>query len=454
MKLRNFVFVCVFAVFLLGTGCQRQLASESFTAASLDKIRLSWTDDPETTMTIGWDQFGGENPKVYYGTKDRGRRWKRYESSQGPTRQVSHLNMDTRFCELKGLLAGTAYYFVIKDSEGVSERFWFRTAPGEPAAFTCIMGGDTKFAGAALAAGRFTNQMVAKLRPLFVLFCGDFTNDGINPEHWEQWLNDWFELTRTADGRLFPIVAVTGNHEYGDYSVLNKVFNAPYRFDDPERIYYSLSFGGDLVHISILNSAMRKFLAEQTEWLKEDLEKAKDITFKFAAYHKPFRPHTRGKGENISLYDAWAPLFYEYGVDISLDADSHVSRITYPVRPDPVNGVEGFVRDDEKGTMYIGEGSWGASPRPANDDKPWTLRSGSFNQVKWLQVFPASEKGPAHIDIRTVITSTRDDANQAVSHVEGVSALSENNIFDVPAGINLYSTEYGDVITYPFVENK
>jgi hypothetical protein len=105
--------------------------------------------------------------------------------------------------------------------------------------------------------------------------------------------------------------------------------------------------------------------------------------------------------------------------------------------------------------MYIGEGSWGASYRPNDDNKPWTLRSGSFNQIKWLQVFPETNSQAAHIDIRTVITSTHDSAGKAISHVKGVTPLTEENLFDIPEGIKLFSTEpYGDVITYPFVDKN
>ena len=445
MKLRSFTYL--FVLILIGSSCSRE-----YPPASLDKIRLVWNDSPETTMTIGWDQFDGENPKVYYGTRDQGQNWKRYKLSQEPTRELSHLGMNTNFCELNGLVPNTAYYFVIKDSEGVSERFWFRTAPDTPTPFTCIMGGDTKPGGEAYIAGRFTNQMVANLRPLFILFNGDFTSNGITAEDWYQWLRDWFELTRTEDGRLFPIVAVMGNHENRDMEVLNKIFNTPYKFENPENIYYSLSFGGDFFHMISLNSEI-DLGGEQRQWLEEDLKKHKDFTFKLAACHKPFRPHTQRKGERIDQYRQWAYLFYEYGLNISLDADSHMSKITFPLKPDSVNGIEGFIRDDINGTMYLGEGSWGASPRVANDDKPWTLRSGSFNQLKWLQVFPETATGQARIDIRTVITSTRDSLDKAVSHVNGVSTLSDQDVFAIPDGIDLYSTEpYGDVITYPFTD--
>ncbi|MFC2115262.1 purple acid phosphatase family protein [Bacteroidota bacterium] len=448
MKLKLFTYLFVIALF--GSACTKEYAP-----ASLDKIRLAWNDDPATTITIGWDQFGGESPVVYYDTKDLGQNWKRYEHSQKPTRELSHMKMNTRFCELGGLLPNTAYYFVIKDSEGVSERFWFKTAPDKPSPFTCIMGGDTKSIEPALNAGRFSNEMVAKLRPLFVIYCGDFTTgDGTDPDNWALWLTDWFELTRTPDGRLIPIVPVHGNHEKGVPEILNSIFNAPYQNDNPENIYYSLSIGEDFFHMILLNSELDEG-GEQRQWMKEDLEKNSDFTFKLAANHKPFRPHTMRKRENNYQYRQWAYLFYEHGLDIFLDADSHMSKITYPIKPDSINGHEGFIRDDLNGTMHIGEGSWGASPRVADDNKPWTLRSGSFNQIKWLQVFPKTESDPARIDIRTVITSTRDSLDQAVSHVEGVASLSEEDVFAVPQGIDLFSTEpYGDVISYPFVDRN
>ena len=448
MKLKLFIGLVVFSY--LYTACDKV-----YEPVSIDKIRLVWNDDPATAISIGWDQLTGENPVVYYGTKDQGIKWKRYKLSQEPTREISHHNMNTKFCELSGLLPDKAYYFVIKDSEGVSERFWFKTAPDKPVPFTCILGGDTKSVEPSLSAGRSSNKMVAKLRPLFVVFCGDFTSDdATDPDHWALWLTDWFELTRTSDGRLFPIVPVQGNHESGEPGILNSIFNAPYQYENPENIYYSLSFGGNFFHMIILNSEIDEG-GDQRQWLEEDLKKHKDFTFKLASYHKPFHPHTMGKRENIYQYHQWAYLFYEYGLDISLDADSHMSKITFPLKPDSINGYEGFIRDDINGTMYIGEGSWGAGYRVADDNKPWTLRSGSFNQFKWLQVFPETDKDPAHIDIRTVITSVRNSLRNNIPYVEGVSILSEDDVFVIPQGIKLFSTEpYGDIITYPFTNRK
>jgi len=419
--------------------------------AAVNKIRLSWIDDPTTTICIGWDQISGDNPIVYYGTKDEGRDWEKYESTKKPTRLVTQLEMHTNFCKLSDLSPNAVYFFIIKDSEGLTDRFWFKTAPSKPDPFTCILGGDTKSKEPALSAGRFSNEMVPRLRPLFVMFCGDFTSgNATNPDDWKQWLTDWFELTQTEDGRLFPIVPIHGNHEAGIPGILNIIFNSPFQNNNPDDLYYSFSFGDDFFHFIALNSE-NKDLITQTNWLEKDLEKSKDFTFKVAAYHKPFRPHTKSKRENMDLYNLWAPLFKDFGLDISVDADSHMSKITFPIVPDSNKANEFFKRDDNNGTVYIGEGSWGAGPRENNDNKSWTLRSGSFNQFNWLQVFPDSDNEDARIDIRTVITSTRNSSNIAISHVENVEALSEDNVFAIPDGIDLFSTEpYGSVISYPF----
>ena len=154
--------------------------------------------------------------------------------------------MNNHFAKLIDLEPDQVYYFVIKDKEFTSDRFWFRTAPDKPKAFTFVAGGDTKSSDPPLTAGRLSNQMVAKLRPLFVIFNGDFcSGNGTDDDDWQQWLDDWTFLTTTNDGRLIPIVPVHGNHEDGDYTVLNKLFNAPYQYGNDEYVYYSKCIGGE-----------------------------------------------------------------------------------------------------------------------------------------------------------------------------------------------------------------
>ena len=433
------------------------LATLLFSSAALAetaRFRVVWTGDPATTATIAWDQLEGENPVLHYGTKDTDGEPDEFPLSAAPTRNVpDYRGMNNMFVRLENLEPDQAYYFVVKDSEDVSDQFWFRTAPDKPKAFTFVAGGDTKSYGSALVAGRESNMMTGKLRPLFVLFSGDFNSgSGLSIGRWQQWFDDWFLLTTTSDNRLTPIVPVHGNHEDGDKTVLHHLFDVPYQGDNKENIYFDTTIGG-FFSILALNSQI-KAEGAQTEWLEENLKKYQDHTFKVAAYHKPFFPHTSGKRENKKLYELWANLFFTYGLDLSFDADSHISKITFPIRPSEEEGSHmGFIRDDAKGTMYIGEGSWGASPRSTDDLKPWTLRADAFNQIKWLHVFPEQDGKPAHIDIRTVITAERGENGLQIPYSHGVVPLKEGQEFDIPKGIKLFSAEpYGDVIRYPFSE--
>ena len=117
--IKKYLFIYVIGALLI-VSC----AKKEYGPANVNKIRLSWTDDPTTTMTIGWDQLDGKNSTIYYGTEDHDRNWEDYQDSAKPTRELEHLTMNTRFCDLKKLIPNEEYYFVIKDSSGVSERLW------------------------------------------------------------------------------------------------------------------------------------------------------------------------------------------------------------------------------------------------------------------------------------------------------------------------------------------
>ena len=417
-------------------------------------LRLVWNDDPSTTMAIIWDGMSGRNAAVYYDTLDHDRKYWKYSQHRSPYRKLDFYGMNTRFVKLKDLQPDKTYYFVVKDSKGLSARYWFRTSPVRPQPFTFIAGGDTKSEEEVLEAGRAANRVVSKLRPLFVLFNGDFTSgNGTDPGKWKQWLTDWNTMTTTLDGRMIPIVPVHGNHEDGNKGNLNIIFDAPYQLNDSSNIYYSLSFGGDLFHLIALNSQIEQG-GEQKKWIEDDLKKHQAFTFMAAAYHKPIWPHHSRKGENSYQYKQWAFLFYNFGLNISFDADSHMHKITFQVKPDTIsqNSVMGYVRDDLNGTKFIGEGSWGAYPRQNDDDKPWTMASGSYKQVKWLHVFPRDEEAEAHIKIFTVITADYDENEKLLVFNNEVEPLMEDNRFTVPGGLKLFRNEEGkDFVAYPII---
>ncbi|WP_339753575.1 fibronectin type III domain-containing protein [uncultured Winogradskyella sp.] len=386
--------------------------------ANNGRYRLILVDDPSTTITIAWDQSSGTSPVVYYGTLDEGTNYLNYPNSKTVDRVVVDKDMDNTFARLTGLSANTNYYFVINDSEGTSQRFWFRTAPNDNSRLSIIAGGDSRNFR---TPRRAANLLVSKLKPHAVLFAGDMTDNSTDLE-WKKWFDDWQD-TIASDGRMFPIIPARGNHENA-----TDIYDL---FDTPNtNSYYALTFGNSLFRAYTLNSEISVF-GNQLTWLQNDLSASSGVIWKMAQYHKPIRPHTAWKAENNNQYDAWAQLFYDEGVRLVVDCDSHVARTTWPLKPSSELGNdEGFVVEQTNGTVYTGEGCWGAPLRPNDDDKSWTRNSGSFNQFKLLFVEPSK------IELRTI----------KVDNAMDVGEVSNTDPFTLPSMLDVFSPPTGDVV--------
>lgn len=397
------------------------LALSHIAEATTDKYRIMWRTNPATSMVIGWNQASGSNPIVHYGTTDQGTNYSAYTSSKTPDRVVSYKGMNNHFVRLTGLQPNTAYYFVIRDSQGTSRRLWFKTAPNSPSErLSFIAGGDSRNNRTPRINA---NKLVAKLRPHAVMFGGDMTDNGYDSQ-WQDWFNDW-QYTIGTDGRMIPIVATRGNHESSN-TVLVNLFDVP-----SSNVYYALTFGGGLLRSYTLNSEISTG-GDQTTWLANDLSANSNVTWKMAQYHKPMRPHVSGKSEGSGQYSNWAGLFHQHKVKLVIECDAHTVKTTWPVRPYTGSGSdEGFIRDDATGTVYAGEGCWGAPLRTNDDNKTWTRNSGRFNQFKWI--FVDQNK----IELRTI----------RVDNADQVGTVNDSNIFASPSNLDIWNPSNGAVVT-------
>lgn len=388
-------------------------------SAKTDKYRLILRNSPSSSIVIGWNQISGTNSKVYYGTKDFGTTFKKYKNQQSADRVIEAKGMHNHFVRLENLEPNTAYYFVIKDSDSTSKRFWFKTSPADNRKLSFIAGGDSRNNR---LPRQQANTIVSKLKPHAVLFGGDMTASDNIPQ-WKNWFDDW-QLTTSKDGQMIPIIPARGNHERANESIYNL-------FDTPSKsIYYALTFGKNLIRTYTLNSEI-SIEGNQTQWLKKDLSENKNIIWKTAQYHKPMRPHVSKKKEGNRQYKNWANLFYKEQIKLVVECDAHTVKTTWPLKPSLEEGnSEGFIRDDKKGTVYVGEGCWGAPLRPNNDNKPWTRDSGKFNQVKWI--FVSTDK----IECRTII----------VENAMEVTEVSNEDIFKIPANLKLWTPPNGAVV--------
>ncbi|MEZ4931006.1 MAG: metallophosphoesterase [Saprospiraceae bacterium] len=391
--------------------------------AKSERFRIVWQDNPSTAAVIAWDQVSGEHPVLHLDINDYGDDANSYAVKKQADQVLVAKGMNNHFVRLTGLLPNRSYYFLVKDSEGQSRQLFFTTAPNTPdQRLSIIAGGDSRNYR---AARQDANILVGKLRPHCVMFGGDFTAGDTDAE-WVEWLDDW-QLTIAKDGRMTPIIPARGNHESSN-ATLAEIFDI-----QSKNVTYALNLGGDLLRIYTLNT-MIPVRDEQQEWLQKDLNRNAPVQWKIAQYHHPMRPHTQRKAEKHDQVVYWAPLFLQYHMNVAVECDAHVVKATYPIRPSKGSGsAEGFIRDDNEGTVYIGEGCWGAPLRNNDDDKPWTRASGSFNQFHWI--FVDEEK----IEIRFVKTDGADR----------VADIDPQNVFKTPIGLNIWSPPAGDVITIP-----
>ena len=389
--------------------------------AKVDKLRVMWEGDASSSAIIGWNQVSGEAPTLYFGTSDKGKNAQAYLFSKSVTTSNTTLRMRNHFVRLNGLQADTYYYFVIADSEGISKRYYFKTGPAISAeGVSIISGGDSRNRR---DVRQQANMMVSKVKPSCVLFSGDMTESSSSFE-WKAWLDDW-QLTIGADGRIIPLVVARGNHEPNN-QVMTDLFGL-----QSAAIYYSVKIGGNLLNVITLNSLHPSGPA-QTNWLKSELSSTQQFKWHFVQYHHSISPHTSRKKMRLDLLKYWSPLFYQYGVDVAIESDAHVMKTTYPLKPSNAAGAErGFIRDPA-GTVYIGEGCWGAPLRNADIKNDWTRYSGKFNQFKLLFVDATG------IEIRTIPIA----ADAAV-----LPEFDEASRFIVPSGFPVWEADSGGVVS-------
>lgn len=411
----------------------------STTTAGTRFYRASYREDPATSIVLGWcDKDSSTNAKVYYDVANKGAEYTNYAFVKEIDRTQETYGMTHRFVRLTGLKPNTIYYFVIHDDEGTSNKMYFKTLPDNPDnGITFIAGGDSRSAPTNNVVNRQNRQacdsLVAKIRPDFITFNGDFVLKGTNA-FWTEWFTDW-EFTMGSNGHIVPIVPVMGNHE-ASADVYN-IFDIPNTSD-----YYALGMGGNLIRIYSLNTELTECDPSQLEWLTNDLKShtstAKEPYWKFAQYHVPFVPHANYKPDTI-LSNCWAPLFLKYNVKLACEAHSHILKVTWPIVQSKETGNDhGFIRDEKYGTVYIGEGSWGAPQRNlftyynANQAYEWTrnqIRSSGF------QLIHATRQ---KLDVRTILAV---DAGKA-----GQVQMNDPN-GTLPTGLPVWNTSNGSVVT-------
>lgn len=424
----------MFKAGIFKTGICFALACLSATLqAATTHHRLVWDSDPARNAIIGFSPDGESiDPYVRYGYSTDENLW----VSQTPNySRLFNNGLLSYFVRLTNLKENAAVYYRVCDNSGCGERFWFKTAPVDLRPFVAIAGGDSRTGWTNRRAG---NSLIAKIRPLFIMHGGDFTNNN-NIAEVTEFLEDW-TLTFSEDKikgipykRIYPLIPTHGNHEDSNFKTLCRVFGVDFNNDGDctTADTYGAFNISPLLRVYTLNSqytgsGWSAHASAMNSWLETDLyENGGDALWRFAQYHKPMFPHHAGKRDNLHLFSWWAKLFYDYSMNLVVESDTHINKVTRAVRP----GDNTFEVTTSGGTVYVGEGSWGAPARSANNPRPWTIDLASIQQFKVITVSKKNvEVRTAQLDETASTLSLTDRNKDATRLPDNVNWWSANGV--------------------------
>jgi len=397
--LKRFLVLAGLVIFLMGVA-----------AFAASQVHLGWSsNDVYTTITVNWWSPTKEAQGVVYGLSSEDNPAKYSFYKEGTPRQIAP-KVDvfgkpiTKVwkgyyyqAELKNLKPGTVYYFRVGSNSGFTREWKFRTiARNQKIKF--VFGGDSRrpYSPNFLEVKRhpekpmnwpfardYITQAAAAQDPDFIIFNGDFVGTGSDQSQWQNWLEAWQKYAVTKDGRMIPIVAIPGNHEYGAYP--NKEASPDWfrgQFALPGEPSYSLDFPN--LHITALSATFTQITShgafplatkeakEQVPWLKKDLSNAANVQWKMVVFHvNYFGCFKSGTGYPSDPYEQiWTPIFQENHVNIVFMSHTHNYTRSWPVvvegfketKPPSAEAIYRLVKSSQEGITYIVQGGWGAAP--------------------------------------------------------------------------------------------
>ncbi|HYW32841.1 MAG TPA: fibronectin type III domain-containing protein [Gemmatimonas sp.] len=394
-------------------------------------VFVTWDGNPSTTVSIDWHLLGGMDITAVETRLPGAARWTRHT---GASFQFPHSTRTVRRARVTGLRPGTEYELRI----GASRVYRYRTMPAtltRPVRFAT--GGDTQASDATFGA---TNRMVAKQNVDFVLLGGDLAYSNGDPrlvDREELWFETVTRTLVTAEGRLIPVIAAIGNHEVfsnRDTTEATRLMvqRTGVQLGDAtwyRRLHahakdrqYGVVDVGDYMSLVLLNTAHTAPIAGvQTEWLRETLSARRSVPHVFPVYHVPGYPSVRAfeASNSTAVRENWAPLFEGANVRAAFENHDHAYKRTHPLRSG---------KRDSTGVVYMGDGSWGAGPRPVGRDHkepvPYLEKTESVNHA----IIVTIDKSSA----RMVVL----DSAAAVVDSVTVSRRSVSNMTDAAASSN------------------
>ncbi|MBX3445064.1 MAG: metallophosphoesterase family protein [Planctomyces sp.] len=323
-----------------------------------DRVILTWSDDPATTMSVTWrtsteiEQGLAEIAPAAPDSKfpERAARIRadrqRLDADLGPAQYHS--------ATFRDLSPSTRYAYRVGDGVNWSEWNQFSTASADPQPFSFVYFGDAQNNIRSMWSRVVREAYRDAPKAAFMIHAGDLINRAESDAEWGEWF-----MASSHLHRMTPCVPTPGNHEY---VALRKIAGIPVssRLSHHWRALFTLPENGPAgleetcywfdfqgVRIVSLNSNVEFF--RQAEWLNDVLSRNPQ-KWTILTFHHPVYSSVAGR-DNPLLRATWQPVFDQHRVDLVLQGHDHTYSRSGMMTADNVPTGEG--RRDENGTVYV-----------------------------------------------------------------------------------------------------
>ena len=280
---------------------------------------------------------------------------------------------------LKGLDAATSYKFRAGDTKfGLSPWRTFRTLPEDGTPVNIAAGGDMYIHPETVD----LLKLAGKRKPDVALIGGDiaYADKADQIGLWDAWFDNWADYMETGQGKMVPMICAIGNHEVmGAFDRPRKDVPFFFAFFPQGGQPYFVRRLNKNTEVVVLDTSHVTHPKDQVPFLEGALKsmQQRGVANRLALYHVPCYPTHRPYKDPYSVRGRqhWVPLFDKYELTAGLENHDHVFKRTYPLRGDQVV---------KKGTVYLGDGAWGRTPRSVGQKRPYNVKSSATNHFWWL----------------------------------------------------------------------
>ena len=367
----------VLATVLLALAAAVPDRANAVASAVPDNIRLTWSDDPKTTQTIGWRT----DTSVTAGKVQYARLGEPFTTvaAPAPVTLLTNIGAITLFSTtIRNLQPGTKYRYRVGDGATWSDDYTFETEPARAARVQFIVFGDSHEKTPVYKVWENTVTQAYQDNPeaKFVISLGDLIYAGKDYGQWQA----WFAACQRVIARI-PDMPVIGDHEprgvtsddkwqRPEYFV--KLFtvpqNGPVGFKGE---VYSFDYG--FAHIAVLNSSFnyefsdprdrQAMIQAEVAWLDADLASTAK-PWKLVVYHDAsynLAPDRSGTLTKVNF----GPIIDKHHVDAVFNAHEHGMARSFFIRN------EEFVASAAEGTVYYVSGRTGDNAKDSLGRKIW-----------------------------------------------------------------------------------